>query len=45
MCMKTGKSLKDLGAEYYEKMCKERVLRNFKNKAAALGFTLVPLQI
>jgi transposase len=45
MCIKTGKSYKDLGAEYYEKMYKERVLRNFKHKAAALGFTLVPLQV
>ncbi|MFH0974959.1 MAG: IS110 family transposase [Spirochaetota bacterium] len=45
MCMKTGKSYKDLGADYYEKMYKERVLRNFKQKAASLGFSLVPLQI
>lgn len=45
MCMKTGRSYKDLGADYYEKMYKERVLRNFKHKAAALGFTLVPLQV
>jgi hypothetical protein len=45
MCMKTGRSYKDLGADYYERMYKERVLRNFKHKAATLGFTLVPLQI
>jgi len=45
MCMKTGKSYKDLGADYYESMYKERVMRNFKQKAAQLGFTLVPLQI
>jgi transposase len=45
MCMKTGRSYKDLGADYYEKTYKERVLRNFKHKAASLGFSLVPLQI
>jgi transposase len=45
MCMKTGKSYKDLGADYYESMYKERVLRNFKHKAASLGFSLVPLQV
>jgi transposase len=45
MCMKTGRSYKDLGADYYEKMYKERVLKNFKQKAASLGFSLVPLQI
>jgi hypothetical protein len=45
MCMKTVKSYKDLGADYYESMYKERVLRNFKHKATALGFSLVPLQI
>jgi transposase len=45
MCMKTGKSYKDLGADYYEKMYKERVMRNFKQKAANLGFSLVPLQV
>jgi transposase len=45
MCMKTGKSYKDLGADYYEKMYKERVMKNFKQKAAQLGFSLVPLQV
>jgi hypothetical protein len=45
MCMKTGKSYKDLGADYYENMYKERVMRNFKQKAASLGFSLVPLQV
>lgn len=45
MCMKTGKSYKDLGADYYERMYKERVLRNFKQKAAQFGFSLVPLQV
>jgi transposase len=43
MCMKTGTSYKDLGADYYEIMYKERVLRNFKHKAADLGFSLVPV--
>ena len=45
MCMKTGKSYKDLGADYYEKMYKERVLKNIKHRATDLGFTLVPIQI
>jgi len=45
MCMKTGRSYKDLGADYYEKMYKERVLKNFKKKAADLGFSLLPLHV
>jgi transposase len=43
MCMKTGTSYKDLGADYYDKMYKERMLRNFKKKAADLGFSVVPI--
>ena len=44
-CMKYKIEYKDLGADYYERMYKERVLRNFKQKAAQLGFSLVPLQV
>ena len=42
-CMKYKIEYKDLGADYYEKMYKERVLSNFKRKAADLGFSLVPI--
>jgi transposase len=42
---KNGGSYQDLGAEYYEKKYKERILKNMKRRAKRLGFelTLKPL--
>jgi len=42
---KTGDTYQDLGADYYEKKYKERVIENMKKRAKKLGFeiTLQPL--
>ena len=37
---KTGDAYQDPGADYYERMYKERILSNMKRKAKELGFTL-----
>jgi transposase len=39
--MKTRMEYKDLGVEYYQNRYKERMLRNLKRKAKALGLKLV----
>jgi transposase len=41
--LKYKKSYVELGAEYYEKKHKERVLNNLHKKAKAMGFQLKPL--
>lgn len=38
---KTKQHYADMGAEYYEKQYKERVIRNLKKKAQELGYTIV----
>ena len=40
--LKYGKSYTDVGMEYYERKYRERVLKNLTNRAAEMGFTLVP---
>lgn len=42
-CIKYGMEYTDLGMDYYEKRYKERVLKNFKRRAADFGFALVPI--
>ena len=43
-CMlKYGKSYKELGADYYDKMHKERVLSNLQKRAAEVDYQLVPV--
>jgi len=37
---KTGDAYQDPGADYYERMYKERILSNMKRKAKELGFML-----
>lgn len=34
----------DIGADYYDKQYKERILKNIHKKALALGFQLLPIQ-
>ena len=36
---------KDLGAEYFEKKYKNRIIKNLKQKAKTLGFELNPVQV
>ena len=38
-------SYKELGAEYYEKKYKEKLLINLKNKAKAMGYQITPLDM
>jgi hypothetical protein len=40
--LKYGKAYTDVGMEYYERKYRERVLTNLANRAAELGFALVP---
>lgn len=40
--LKYGKSYKEVGADYYDKIHKERVLFNLRKKAAEFQFVLVP---
>lgn len=42
--LKYKKSYIELGAEYYEKKYKERVLNNINRKAKELGYEVVPVQ-
>lgn len=44
-CLKLGMEYTDLGADYYERKYKERVLKNFKRRAADFGFTLMPIKV
>jgi len=41
--LKYGKSYKELGANYYDKMHKERVLSNLEKKATEFGYQLIPI--
>jgi transposase len=41
----TKKRYQDIGAEYYERQYKERVVRNLKRKAHELGYIITPLQV
>ena len=43
--LKYGKSYKDLGADYYDKIYKERVLSNLERKAEEFGYQLVPFPL
>lgn len=38
----TKQRYQDIGAEYYEKQYKERVIRNLKKKAHELGYVIIP---
>jgi transposase len=40
--LRFGKQYVDVGAEYYEKQCRERVLKNLAHRAAQLGLSLIP---
>ncbi len=40
--LKYGSAYVDAGQDYYERQYKERVVRNLKQRAKALGFELVP---
>lgn len=41
----TKQRYQDIGAEYYEKQYKERVIRNLKKKAHELGYTIIPQEV
>ncbi len=42
--LKHGSDYVDKGQDYYEREYKNRVMKNLKNKASELGFTLVPVE-
>ena len=41
--LRCGQEYLDAGAQYYESQYRERVLRNAKQRAAQLGYELVPI--
>lgn len=41
--LKYGKSYKELGADYYDKVHRERVLSNLERKATEFGYQLTPI--
>jgi hypothetical protein len=41
--LKTRTPFVDFGQDYYEQQYRERITRNLKNKAASLGFQLIPV--
>ncbi len=43
--LKNRKTYKELGAEYYEKQHREKVLRNLHKKAKAMGYQITPLLV
>ena len=43
--LKYGKSYKELGTDYYDKMHRNRVLSNLEKRAAELGHQLLPISI
>ena len=45
LMLRYGKAYVDAGARYYESQYRERVLRAAKQRAAQLGYRLVPIEI
>jgi len=44
LMMKTGKEYVDVGQDYYDRQYKDRLIKNMKKRAMALGFELTPIQ-